>query len=94
MGLVENVYFIMLKVFIQKLTNSKTGTKFKFLVILFLHFVNFVRLLQLVNVTSYQSDCLFEFHHVNNSTGLLLTDRDILQCSLYQYRSALLCSVA
>ena len=38
-----------------------------------------------------ESDCLFKFHRVNHSTGLLVTDRDTT--GYYQYRSAKLCSV-
>ena len=54
--------------------------------LLFLHFVNFLILLQLVNVISNQSDYAFKFQDANRSTGLLLADPDTtIYC---QYHSA------
>ena len=69
----------ILKVFENSRTfrNFKTWNEFKIFVHLFyFYFVNFLRLLQLVNVTSNQSDCLLKSHDVNRSTELLLTDQD------------------
>ena len=54
----------------QYKTESRTNFRSEYL-FLYLHFVNFLALLQLVNVMSNQSDCLFKFHHVNRR-GLLL----------------------
>jgi len=57
----------------------KLGTNFilfLFICLFILHFVNFLRLLQLANVMSNLSDCVFRFHKVNRTTGLLLTDQD------------------
>jgi len=85
----------ILKVFENSRTfrNFKTWNEFKIFVHLFyFYFVNFLRLLQLVNVTSNQSDCLLNSNDVNHSTELLWTDRDTTVH--YQYRSAELCSVA
>jgi len=57
--------------------------------ILFLHFGNFLRLLQLVNVVSNRSDCLFKFQpNVNHSTGLLLTELDTNNCRAMLFKRA------
>ena len=59
------IFFPKFTNFYSELWNFQRILNFRFLL-----FVNFLRLLQLVNGTSNQSDCLFKFHDVNRSTDV------------------------